>query len=82
MFTYVGYVAAILTTISFIPQVIKSHKAKNLSEISLQMYILFTSGIFLWLVYGLVINSLPIIIANAITFVLAAYILYLKIKKG
>jgi MtN3 and saliva related transmembrane protein len=75
-----GYVAAILTTLSFLPQAIKTIKEKNTEGISLVMYSLFTSGVLLWLVYGLFVKDTPIIVANAITFILAVIILALKIK--
>jgi MtN3 and saliva related transmembrane protein len=75
-----GYAAAILTTLSFLPQAIKTIKEKNTEGISLVMYSLFTSGVLLWLVYGLFVKDTPIIVANAITFILAVIILALKIK--
>jgi MtN3 and saliva related transmembrane protein len=75
-----GYVAAILTTLSFLPQAIKTIKEKNTEGISLVMYSLFTSGVLMWLVYGLFVKDAPIIIANAITLILAVIILALKIK--
>ncbi|WP_026568403.1 SemiSWEET transporter [Bacillus sp. UNC41MFS5] len=75
-----GYAAAILTTLSFLPQAIKTIKEKNTEGISLVMYSLFTSGVFLWLVYGLFVKDIPIIVANSITLILAVTILALKIK--
>ncbi|MCM3116003.1 SemiSWEET transporter [Neobacillus sp. MER 74] len=75
-----GYAAAILTTLSFLPQAIKTIKEKNTEGISLVMYSLFTSGVFLWLVYGLFVKDIPIIVANSITLILAVTILVLKIK--
>jgi MtN3 and saliva related transmembrane protein len=75
-----GYVAAILTTISFLPQAIKTIKEKNTEGISLVMYSLFTSGVLMWLVYGLYVKDIPIIVANSITLILAVTILALKIK--
>jgi len=74
-----GYIAAIGTTASFIPQVIKIYKEKSVKDISLGMYITFVIGIFFWLVYGFLLNSWPMIIANAITFVLSSIILYFKL---
>ena len=74
-----GYPAAILTTIAFVPQALHSWRTRDLSGISLPMYALFTLGVALWLGYGLVINSLPVIAANAITLVLASVVLCLKI---
>ncbi|TDW26391.1 MtN3 and saliva related transmembrane protein [Breznakia blatticola] len=76
----VGYIAATLTTISFIPQVIQVVKTKDTSSISLGMYTLFVVGVAMWLVYGLVIGDLPMIISNAITTVLSSIILGYKIN--
>lgn len=75
-----GYVAAILTTLSFLPQALKTIKEKNTEGISLVMYSLFTSGVLMWLVYGLFVKDIPIIVANSITLILAVTILALKIK--
>jgi MtN3 and saliva related transmembrane protein len=74
-----GYPAAILTTVAFVPQALHSWRTRDLSGISLPMYALFTLGVALWLGYGLVINSLPVIVGNAITLVLASLVLCLKI---
>lgn len=76
----IGLIAATLTTVSFVPQVIKTVKDKDTKSISLSMYILFTLGVFLWLCYGLLTQSLPVICANAVTFVLALVILVYKLK--
>ena len=77
----IGYIAAILTTSAFIPQAIKVIQTKNTEGISLWMYIIFTLGVAFWLIYGLIKNELPIIVANAITLVFASIILLYKIKK-
>jgi MtN3 and saliva related transmembrane protein len=74
----IGYFAAFLTTVAFIPQAYQSWKTRDLSGISLPMYTLFTSGVTLWLVYGFYIDSMPIFIANAITLVLSTIVLTLK----
>ncbi len=74
-----GYPAAFLTTIAFVPQAWQSWRTRDLSGISLPMYALFTSGVALWLGYGLMIGSLPIIAANAVTLLLASVVLWLKI---
>ena len=79
-FEALGFLAAILTTVAFFPQVIKVHKTKETTSISLSMYIVLTIGILLWLVYGVYLESLPIIVANAVTFTSAVYILFMKIK--
>jgi MtN3 and saliva related transmembrane protein len=76
----IGYIAAILTTLSFLPQAVKIIKEKNTEGISIGMYSMFTAGVLLWLIYGIFMNDLPIILANAVTFVLAATILTLKLK--
>lgn len=76
---YIGSFAATCTTIAFIPQAIKSYSTRDLSGISLPMYAIFTTGVALWLVYGLLKQDWPIIIANAITVALSAMILILKV---
>ncbi len=76
----IGLAAAILTTLSFLPQVIRVVKTKSTKDISLAMFIIFCIGIFLWLIYGIIIKDTPIIIANAATFILAGIILVYKIR--
>ncbi|HQR51122.1 MAG TPA: SemiSWEET transporter [Methylophilaceae bacterium] len=78
----VGYPAAFLTTIAFVPQAWKSWRTRDLSGILLPMYALFTVGVALWLAYGVMIGSIPIIVANAITFLLAFMVLWLKIVEA
>jgi MtN3 and saliva related transmembrane protein len=78
--TLLGVVAGILTTISFLPQVIKAWKTKQTKDISLGMYSIFVTGVALWLIYGFAINDLPVILANAVTLVLAGFVLIMKIK--
>ena len=75
-----GYVAASLTTLSFIPQAVKTLRSGDTSAISLCMYVLFTAGIALWGVYGLLTADGPLIIANAITLVSAGLILERKAR--
>jgi MtN3 and saliva related transmembrane protein len=75
----IGYIAAFLTTMAFVPQAIKTIKTKDTSGISLLTYILMTSGCVLWLAYGIMINDIPLIASNCVTVVLAATILYHKI---
>ena len=77
---YIGTIAATLTTLAFIPQAIHSYKTRDLSGISLPMYGIFTAGVAMWLIYGLLKQDWPIIIANAITVCLAGMVLVLKIK--
>lgn len=75
----IGYVAAILTTVAFFPQVLKSWRSRDLAGVSLTMYSLFTVGVALWLVYGVMLGSWPIIIGNLVTLVLAGVVLVLKV---
>lgn len=74
-----GSVAAFCTTIAFLPQAVQSFKTRDMSGISLPMYAIFTFGVAMWLLYGLLKDDWPIIIANAITLALAFIILVLKI---
>jgi MtN3 and saliva related transmembrane protein len=77
---WIGTIAATLTTASFVPQVIHTLRTKDVSGISLGMYSAFTLGICLWLVYGLLLDAWPIVIANAITEALALCILAMKLR--
>lgn len=77
---YIGIIAAILTTISFVPQVIKIWKTNDTASISLEMFVLFSLGVVLWLVYGFLKQDIAIVIANFCTLIMASYILYKKIK--
>lgn len=78
----IGSLAACLTTASFIPQAWKTFRSRDVSGISLGMYGLFTAGVALWLVYGLLLMAWPIIIANVITTSLALAILVMKLRFG
>ncbi len=78
----IGLLAGTCTTASFFPQVIKTFKSKETKDLSLSMYIVLATGIFLWTVYGILNNDLPIIIANGISFILATIVLALKLKYG
>jgi MtN3 and saliva related transmembrane protein len=75
----IGYIAATLTTASFLPQAILTLKTKDTAALSFSMYSLFTLGVLFWLIYGVYLANKAIIIANAITFLLAASILSCKI---
>ena len=75
-----GLLAATLTTVSFLPQVYKTWKTKSTEGLSLTMYLIFFVGVVLWLIYGLHIKSLPVIIANLITSVLALFLVIMKLK--
>jgi len=79
---WIGYMAATLTTLSFVPQALKTIRSRDTRGISLGMYVVFTIGIVAWFVYGLVLGSWPMILANAVTFLLAATILVLKLRHG
>jgi MtN3 and saliva related transmembrane protein len=79
-FELVGYLAALLTTISFVPQVWKTWRTRDVSGISLGMYVVFAAGVFLWLVYGVLVNAWPIVVANAVTLALAIAILAMKVR--
>jgi MtN3 and saliva related transmembrane protein len=76
----VGYIAGALTTLSFIPQVVRAWKLKETRDLSLAMLVLFAAGILLWTCYGIWTGSLPIIAANVITFVLVLVLLGLKLR--
>ena len=78
--TIIGLAAAISTTSSFLPQAVETIRKKNTSGISLGMYSIFSFGTLLWLIYGIMDNDLPIIIANGITLIFACIILGYKIK--
>jgi MtN3 and saliva related transmembrane protein len=76
----VGSAAAVLTTVSFLPQVWHTYRTRDVSGISLGMYVVFATGVFLWLLYGLLLDAWPIVVANAITLALAVAILAMKIR--
>lgn len=76
---WLGYIAATLTTLSFVPQALLTLRTRRVEGISLGMYSLFTLGITLWLAYGWQLGQWPIIIANAVTLLLAMSILVTKI---
>lgn len=78
----IGYLAATLTTCSFVPQALHTFRTRDVRGISLGMYSVFTVGIALWLVYGLALGAWPIVAANAITLALAGSILAMKLRYG
>lgn len=80
MTEFIGFLAATLTTISFVPQAVHILRTRETGGISLVMYILFTAGIAAWLAYGVLIASVPVILANLVTIVLAGTILTLKAR--
>lgn len=69
-----------MTTAAFVPQAVKVYKTKKTEDLSLALFVLLFVGVFLWLVYGVLIVSAPVIIANAVTFILVAYILLVKLR--
>jgi MtN3 and saliva related transmembrane protein len=79
---WVGFAAAALTTLSFIPQAVKTIRTKETHGLSLGMYVTFTAGIALWLVYGFVLMSWPMILSNIVTLILSATILTMKLRYG
>lgn len=79
---WLGYLAATLTTLSFVPQAWHTFQSRDVSGISLGMYSAFTLGVFLWLLYGVMLGAWPVIVANLITLALAAGILAMKIVLG
>lgn len=76
----IGTAAGTLTTVSFVPQVIKTWQSKSAGDISNGMFLLFSMGVLLWLLYGIALGSLPMILSNAITLALALVILALKLR--
>lgn len=79
---WIGYIAATLTTLSFVPQAIKTIRSKDTRAISLGMYVVFTVGVAFWLGYGIVLVSWPMIAANIVTLGLASTILAMKLRYG
>jgi len=80
MIDLIGLTAAMLTSLAFLPQAIKTYKSRSAGDLSLSMFLLFIAGLILWFTYGLLKNDLPIILSNVITLILAGSILYFKIK--
>jgi MtN3 and saliva related transmembrane protein len=78
--TLIGSIAGVCTTIAFLPQVLRVWRMKRADEISLTTFLVFSMGTLIWLIYGLLVVSWPIIIANAVTLVLSLTILFLKLK--
>lgn len=77
--TLIGLAAATLTTIAFLPQVIKTWKSQSAKDLSFGTFSIFSTGIILWLIYGLLIGDLPIIFANSVTLLLAGTLVYFKL---
>ena len=79
---FIGYAAAVLTTLAFLPQVIRIWKLRETRDLSLPTFLMFTIGVFLWLVYGALTGDIPIAIANVVTLILAVIILGFKFRYG
>ncbi len=77
---FVGLAAGALTTVAFLPQVIRIFKTRTAKDISLSMYLIFCTGVCLWLAYGFLINSWAILIANSMTIVLSGIVLVMKVR--
>lgn len=80
--TIIGFSAAILSTIAFLPQAIKVWKTKSAKDLSVKTFVILVAALSMWLIYGILKNDLPIISANMITLALVGSILYYKIKYG
>jgi MtN3 and saliva related transmembrane protein len=80
--TTLGLVAGLLTTVAFLPQVWQVWKSRSARDISLPMYLIFTLGVALWLVYGLMTAAVPVIVANAVTLLFAGAVLVMKLRFG
>jgi MtN3 and saliva related transmembrane protein len=79
---FIGAVAGTLSTIAFVPQAWRIWKTRSAHDLSLPMYLIFTSGVALWLLYGVLLGALPIIVCNGVTLVLAGTVLAMKLKFG
>ena len=78
--TLLGFVAAACTTVAFVPQVVRSWRTRSTRDVSLTMFAVMTSGVLLWLIYGLLIHDRPLVVANGVTFVLSLTILVMKLR--
>lgn len=76
----IGFVAGAFTTVALLPQAVKAWKTKHTKDVSSEWILILTIGVFLWLLYGILINSMPIIAANSLTLILALIVLILKIR--
>jgi MtN3 and saliva related transmembrane protein len=76
----IGLAAAVCTTVSFVPQLIRIWRLRSAREISLIMFLVFSLGVFLWLLYGIFLHALPVILANAVSLFLSLAILALKVR--
>ncbi|TDQ51103.1 SemiSWEET transporter [Permianibacter aggregans] len=79
---FIGYLAACCTTFSFLPQVFRAWQTRDTKAISLSMYLVFVTGVALWLVYGVLIGNWPMMVANGLTLTLAGSVLVMKLRYG
>lgn len=82
MVTLIGLMAATLTTVSFVPQVVRAWRSQSTKDVSLAMFTILCTGVAMWLLYGIIIGDLPIIVANSVTLVLAGSIIVAKLRFG
>jgi len=80
MADFIGLVAGALTTVAFIPQLLKIYASKSGKDVSARMFVMFSAGVALWLAYGILIGSLPVILANGVTLALSVAIMVLKVR--
>jgi MtN3 and saliva related transmembrane protein len=78
--TLLGLLAGTCTTIAFVPQLLKTWKTRSAGDISMIMLVTFSTGLLLWLIYGVLIQSLPVMLANGVTLILSSVILYFKVR--
>ena len=80
MIEYIGFAAAACTTLAFLPQVVKTYRSRSAKDLSLGTFSILASGLFLWLVYGWLMDDMPIILANFLTLLMATALLVMKFK--
>lgn len=78
--TILGFTAALLTTIAFVPQLVKTWQTKSAKDVSLGMLVTFCTGVFLWFIYGIIRQDIPLVLANLTTLIFNSIILWLKLK--
>jgi len=78
--TLLGFAAALCTTAAFVPQVVRSWRTRSTRDVSLTMFVVMTTGVLLWLIYGLLVHDRPLVVANGVTFVLSLTILVMKLR--
>jgi MtN3 and saliva related transmembrane protein len=76
----IGYIAGVITTLAFVPQVVRSWRTRSTRDLSLTWLVAFASGVSLWLVYGILLREPPIIAANAVTLALTAILLWIRVR--